>query len=131
MSVAVRYFSRSGNTKTIADAIAQGASTTALSVDNPHASINERVDILFIGGGLYAYGIDKKLKAFIKTLSPDKIGKAVCFSTAWISKHAIDILVKELSSKGIPVDNDTFYCKGSKAKESTSLAKAFGATKAL
>lgn len=131
MSVAVRYFSKSGNTKTIAEAIADGASTTALSVDDPGAAIDEKVDVLFIGGGLYAYGIDKRLKSFIQKLSPDKVGKAVCFSTAWISKHAIDLLVKELSSKGIPVDSDTFYCKGSKAKEFISDAKAFGAVKSL
>ena len=38
MSVAVRYFSRTGNTKTIADAIAEGASSTAVSVDSPDAA---------------------------------------------------------------------------------------------
>ncbi len=131
MSVSVRYFSRTGNTKTIADAIAEGASSTAVSIDSPDAAIDEKVDILFIGGGLYAYGIDKKLRSFIDTLSPDKVGKAVCFSTAWISRHALEILTRSLKAKGISVDPDTFYCKGSRSRQSYADARSFGAAKSV
>ena len=35
MNIAVRYYSRSGNTKALASAIANGASVTAVSVDEP------------------------------------------------------------------------------------------------
>lgn len=48
MSVAVRYFSKLGNTKQIAEAIVEGAQTTAVSiVDEP--ALAEYVDVLFLG----------------------------------------------------------------------------------
>ena len=65
MSVAVRYYSRSGNTKLLAEAIAKGANVKATSVDTPESKIEEKVDILFIGGALYAYGLDKNLKEYL------------------------------------------------------------------
>lgn len=59
---AVRYYSRSGNTKLVADAIAQAIGTTAISVDQADAKITQSIDTLFVGGALYAYGLDKHLK---------------------------------------------------------------------
>lgn len=58
MNAAVRYYSRSGNTKAVAEAIAKGAGVQAVSVDAADAKITEPVDVLFIGGALYAYGLD-------------------------------------------------------------------------
>lgn len=53
MSTAVRYFSKLGNTKKIAEAIAEGAGTAVVSVtDEPE--LKERVDVLFLGGAPYA-----------------------------------------------------------------------------
>lgn len=59
MKAAVRYYSRTGNTKIAAEAIARAAGTRAVSVDAPDAAIQDPVDVLFIGGALYAYG-DRK-----------------------------------------------------------------------
>lgn len=61
MNCAVRYYSRSGNTKLVADAIAKAAGVKAVSTDSSEAQICEPVDVLFIGGALYAYGIDENL----------------------------------------------------------------------
>ena len=58
MRAAVRYYSRSGNTKAVAEAIAEAAGVSAISVDASDAAITEPVDVLFIGGALYAYGLD-------------------------------------------------------------------------
>ena len=68
MSVAVRYYSRSGNTKAVAEAIAASAGVKAVSVDAADSAITKPVDVLFIGGALYAYGIDKHLKDYLKVL---------------------------------------------------------------
>ena len=54
MNCAVRYYSRSGNTKLVADAIAKAAGVKAVSTDSSEAQICEPVDVLFIGGALYA-----------------------------------------------------------------------------
>ena len=48
MNVAVRYYSRSGNTKALADAMARAAGVSAISVDAPEAKLDEPVDVLFI-----------------------------------------------------------------------------------
>ena len=104
MKNAVRYYSRSGNTRTAAEAIARAIGTDAVSVDSASASLQEPVDVLFIGGALYAYGIDKHLKAYLGSLKKDQVKKAVVFSTSWISKHAIDLIKGELDRKGIPVE---------------------------
>ena len=76
MKNAVRYYSRSGNTKTAAEAIARAIGTDAVSVDSASASLQEPVDVLFIGGALYAYGIDKHLKAYLGSLKKDQVKKA-------------------------------------------------------
>ena len=59
MKVAVRYQSRGGNTKEIAEAIAKAADVKAEPID---ISIDEPVDVLFVGGGVYAHTIDPSLK---------------------------------------------------------------------
>ncbi len=117
MNVAVRYCSRSGNTRKVAEYLAEAAGVNAISVEAGDAALNEKADVLFIGGALYAYGIDDKLKKYLATLSSDKVGKAVVFSTSWLSKHALDVIKSSLSEKGIPVEESTFYVK-SKAVDS-------------
>ncbi|MBR1642819.1 MAG: flavodoxin [Butyrivibrio sp.] len=111
MSVAVRYYSRSGNTGKVAGYIAEAAGVEAVSVDAANAALSEKVDVLFIGGALYAYGIDDNLKAYLQTIPADKVGKAVVFSTSWLSKHALDVIKKALTDKGIAVESDTLYFK--------------------
>ncbi len=111
MSVAVRYYSRSGNTQKVAEYIAEAAGVDAISVDAKDAVLSEKVDVLFIGGALYAYGIDENLKQYLKGLSSDKVGKAVVFSTSWLSKHALDLIKNVLNEKGIPVESDALYFK--------------------
>ncbi|MBQ3427710.1 MAG: hypothetical protein IJH37_11310 [Clostridia bacterium] len=48
MNIAVRYYSRSGNTKAVAEAIAKAVNVDAVSVEKPEAQITEPVDVLFI-----------------------------------------------------------------------------------
>lgn len=111
MRAAVRYYSRSGNTKAVAEAIAEAAGVSAISVDASDAAITEPVDVLFIGGALYAYGLDSHLKDYLKTLKKDDAKQAVVFSTSWISKHSIDLIKKALSEAGITVVSESFYVK--------------------
>ncbi len=111
MNAAVRYFSRTGNTRKVAEYMAEAVGVNAVSVDAADAALTEKVDVLYIGGALYAYGIDNELKKYLDTLSSDKVGKAVVFSTSWISKHALDLIKKALIEKGIKVEEETYYLK--------------------
>ena len=125
MSAAVRYYSRSGNTKALADAIAQAVGTQAVSVDAANAKFDTPVDVLFVGGALYAYGIDGHLKEYLKTLKASDAQKAVVFSTSWVSKHAIDLIKRGLSEAGIPVADDVLYVRGKPNDAQLADAAAF------
>ena len=127
MKVQVRYYSRSGNTKVLADAIAKGANVKAVSIDDDNALIDEETDILFIGGALYAYGLDNKIKKYISELDANNIKNAIVFSTSWISKHSVDLLKKELAKKNIDVSEEYIYYKNkpnsNELKEAEEITK--------
>ena len=129
MKVQVRYYSRSGNTKVLADAIAKGANVIAISIDDDNALIAEKTDILFIGGALYAYGLDNKIKKYISELDANNIKKAIVFSTSWISKHSVDLLKKELAKKNIDVSEEYIYYKNK--PNSNELKEAEETTKKI
>ena len=125
MSIAVRYYSRSGNTRAAAEAIAAAAQVAAVSVDPPDAALAGPADVLFIGSALYAYGIDSHMKEYLKSLKKGDAKKAVVFSTSWISKHAIDLIKKGLGEAGIPVVEESFYVKNKPNSEQLKAAEAF------
>lgn len=125
METAVRYYSRSGNTKALAEALAKGAGVPAISVDGASAAILEPVDLLFIGGALYAYGLDRHLKEYLKTLKKDQVKRAVVFSTSWLSRHSVDLIKKALAEVGIPVEEEYFYAKNKPSDQELRSAAAF------
>ncbi|WP_159437283.1 flavodoxin family protein [Mobilibacterium timonense] len=125
MDHAVRYYSRSGNTKIAAEAMASALGVEAVSVDQQGAEISRPVDVLFIGGALYAYGIDKHLKTYIASLKKENVKKAVVFSTSWFSKHAIDLIKEELQGQGIQVAERSFYLRGKPSEKDQREAMRF------
>ena len=88
--------------------------------------MTEKTDTLFIGGALYAYGLDSHLKKYLAGLDGSMVGRAVVFSTSWISKHALDLIRSALEAKGIPVEKETFYCKSKQVDASLDAAGSFG-----
>ena len=78
MKVAVRYQSCGGNTKAVAEAIAKAANVKAEPID---VSLDEAVDILFVGGGIYAHTIDPSLKDYLETLNQDTVKSIAAFTT--------------------------------------------------
>lgn len=129
MKTAVRYYSRSGNTRLLAEAIAKGAGVPAVSVDAADAALSEQVDVLFIGGALYAYGLDSHLKTYLAGLDGSKVKKAVVFSTSWLSKHSLALIKDALTAKGIAVEEKTLYAKNKPSagylKEAEEVAKKY------
>ncbi len=125
MNIAVRYYSRSGNTKSLAEAIAKSLEVSAISVDAENSEIKEDVDVLFVGGALYAYGLDKHLNKFLDELDCSKIKRAVVFSTSWLSKHSVDLIKKALSQKGIEVEKEYCYYKNTPTEEQLKEAESF------
>jgi flavodoxin len=79
METAVRYYTKSGNTKRLAEAIANAIGVEALSIDVP---VSEPVDILFLGNSYYAFTIDPEVRKFVASLDKKLVGKIVNFGSA-------------------------------------------------
>lgn len=109
MNIEVCYYSKSGNTKKIANAIAKQAGISAKSIHEP---IQGKVDILFLGTGIYAFDIDPELKEYISTLNPASIKMVVVFSTAAIVKSAYEKTKKYLQDQGLNVSDKEYHCPG-------------------
>ncbi|MCR5652356.1 MAG: hypothetical protein K6F88_00990 [Ruminococcus sp.] len=126
MKVAVRYYSKSGNTKAIAEAIAEGAGVTAVSItDEP--KLSERVDILFLGGAPYANIMAPELRAYAEKLSADLVCRVVLFTTSNWSRRTVNALKKSLRAKGVAVEDDYFYAHMTRVKARANPAKEFAA----
>lgn len=125
MSVAVRYFSRGGKTRQVAEGIAKALGVEAVSVDSAKAGLDEHVDVLLVGGALYAYGLDKHLDQWLDGLDASKVERAALFSTSWISRHALALMRKKLEAKGISVAADELYLKSGAVDSSAAKIEEF------
>ena len=79
MTYAVRYYTKTGHTKKLAEAVAQVLGVEALPISVP---LEEKADLLFLGNSYYAFNIDPEVKSFIGSLSREKVGKIVNFGSA-------------------------------------------------
>ena len=109
MKIAVRYYTKTGNTKRLAAAIAEAVGAEALPISAP---INEPVDILFLGNSYYAFTIDPEVRAFIKGLDKNMVGKIVNFGSAAMLNSTYKKVKAEADKVGIPMDGREFHCKG-------------------
>ena len=109
MKIAVRYYTKTGNTKRLAEAVAEAVGAEALPISEP---VNEPVDILFLGNSYYAFTIDPEVRSFIRTLDKGKIGKIVNFGSAAMMNSTWKKVKAEADKLGIPMDKREFHCKG-------------------
>lgn len=109
MKIAVRYYTKTGNTKRLAEAIGEAVGAEALPITTP---VSEAVDILFLGNSYYAFSIDPEVRDFIKGLDKSKVGKIVNFGSAAMLNSTYKKVKAEADKVGIPMDEREFHCKG-------------------
>ena len=109
MKVAVRYYTKTGNTKRLAEAVAEAAGVEALPISVP---VDEAVDILFLGNSYYAFTIDPEVRSFIRSLDPGLVGRIVNFGSAAMLNSTYKKVKAEAEKKGIRMDEREFHCKG-------------------
>ena len=109
MKVAVRYYTKTGNTKKLAEAIAKAVGAEALSLNTP---IEEPVDILFLGNSYYAFSIDAEVRNFVRSLDSSKIGRIVNFGSAAMLNSTWKKVKAAADKIGVPMDEREFHCKG-------------------
>ena len=109
MKAAVRYYTKTGNTKRLAEAVAEAIGVEALPISTP---VDEPVDVLFLGNSYYAFSIDPEVKAFIASLDKEKVGKIVNFGSAALLNSTWKKVKAEADKAGIVMDAREFHCKG-------------------
>ena len=109
MNIAVRYYTKTGNTKRLAEAVANAVGVEALPISEPVA---EPVDILFLGNSYYAFSIDPEVREFVASLDKEKVGKIVNFGSAAMLNSTFKKVKAEADKVGIPMDEREFHCKG-------------------
>lgn len=109
MIYAVRYYTKTGNTKRLAEAIADELGVEALPISVP---VNAKVDILFLGNSYYAFNIDPEVSKFVSSLDRKNVGKIINFGSAAMMKSTYKKVRAVAEKNGINVSDDEFHCKG-------------------
>ena len=109
MKLAVRYYTKTGNTKRLAEAVAGAVGAEALPLS---AAIEEPVDILFLGNSYYAFSIDPEVRDFLRSLDKNKVGRIVNFGSAAMLNSTWKKVKAEADKAGIPMDEREFHCRG-------------------
>jgi flavodoxin len=109
MKYAVRYYTKTGNTKKLAEAVAGALGVEALPISSP---VTEAVDILFLGNSYYAFSIDPEVRDFIRALDKDKVGKIANFGSAAMLNSTYKKVKAEADKVGIPMAEQEFHCRG-------------------
>jgi Flavodoxins len=112
MNIRVFYWSKTGNTKKVAETMADVLGCQAESILSDPEPVS--ADILFLGAAVYAtfnHEINPAVSEFIGRLDPTKIGKVILFCTGF-ADTAVKTMSGLLKKKGIPFAEDSFFCKG-------------------
>ena len=109
MKYAVRYYTKTGNTKRLAEAIAQVLGVEALPISEP---VSEPVDILFLGNSYYAFSIDPEIKSFVQSLDRNMVGRIVNFGSAAMLNSTYKKVKAEADKVGISMEEREFHCRG-------------------
>ena len=109
MIYAVRYYTQTGNTKRLAEVIADELGIEALPISAP---ITEKVDVLLLGNSYYAFSSDPEVRDFIRKLDKNKVGRIVNFGSAAMLNSTYKKVKAEADKVGVPMDEREFHCKG-------------------
>lgn len=108
MKIEVRFYSRSGNTKKLADAVAKALNTTAKDASYP---MTEKADVVFLCSAVYGGKVDEKIRIFLSS-SAKNIGCVVNLSTAGFKGSTYNSVKKICDEYGIKLYEEEFHCKG-------------------
>ncbi|MBQ8555060.1 MAG: flavodoxin [Clostridia bacterium] len=108
MTIAVRYHSRTGNTRKVADAIARALGCSALDMSQP---LPEKADVLFLCNAMYAAGVDDAVKQFIAA-NASQIGALCNVCTTAIAPSTRKMVQKLASEHGVALLEEEFRCPG-------------------
>jgi flavodoxin len=101
MKPCVLYFSRTGNTKRMAEAIAEATKAPIFDIASSEPSVVEDFDMLILGTPVEGFSPAKETVDFVERLPKTEGKKAILFCTcAFWKGRTFGVLTKKLSSKG-------------------------------
>jgi flavodoxin len=119
----VVYYSKTGNTKKIAEAVARGAGAKCLSVESARGVKGE---LFFVGTPLRWLGPSKPILEFLR--GRDWSGERVALFCTYLSvgeKRALKVMREEVENRGGKVVGE-FSCRGRLTPEGERRAEEFG-----
>jgi flavodoxin len=108
MKIAIRYYTKTGNTKKLALAIAEALGVPA----EPLATPLDKTDILFLGSSVYGGNIAPAIREFLGNLKPNQVSHIVVFGTAAILQSSYRPILKLAAEKGLVISDKEFHCRG-------------------
>jgi flavodoxin len=112
MKIAIVYFSRGGNTRKIAEAMAEELGVTPIDVKLEQPDVSE-IDMLIVGSGTYGSKPGKEMVAYLESLTSSDGKKAACFSScaSGNASKTLETMKEILGRKGYSTV-DCFSCLG-------------------
>ena len=108
MRIEVRYFSKNGGTKKLAEAIAKAVDAEAKTVDTP---LEKYADVVFLGASVYGGKPDPSVVKFIAD-NARSIGKIVVFGSACTGKSTFPAIKSAAAGCAVKTAEMFFQCKG-------------------
>lgn len=108
MKYAIRFFTKTGNTKKLADVISAELGVEAKNVSEP---LEENTDVVFLCSSVYWAGVNGSVKDFIKN-NASKIGTIVNVSTAALIESTYGQVKKVAAKSDVKVSEKEFHCRG-------------------
>ena len=129
LRIAVRYQSRGGNTRKVAEAIARKSGVVAKPLD-PTEKLSG-IDLLFVGGGVYAGKPHKMVTDALSALTADQASGVAFFYTAVSPMLQTEGKLRAAAKDpAIAISDNVFHCAGKfvickrKHPDATDLSKA-------
>lgn len=114
MNADVVFYSATGNTRKIAEAIAEEVGCEARQAQGDPKPTE--ADIVFVGGSVYAtsdHDIHPSVKLFADRLKAAGYrGKVALFATGFQKSDAIGLLKRIFADRGLSLTGESFFCKG-------------------
>ena len=110
MKTAIRYYSKFGHTTKMANIVGELTNTRP---ELATVRLEEPVDTLYLGSGVFLGKVDNSIVELINTLTPDMVKRVVCIGSSAIIKSPVPQMREMLQARGITVSEQEFTCRGS------------------
>lgn len=110
MKTAVIYFTKTGHSKKIAEAIANELNVEAEDVSTSPKLCD--VDLLYIVGGIYAGQSDPCMLEYVKSIDSTLVKKAVLLTSCVSKRFKQEMVRKILQENNTEVMHEEYVCQG-------------------